>query len=304
METIAISRRTARRSLLLIAIAAVLWGTVGVTTKTLYRLTPTTPISVGFFRLAFAAPILLAACWARLGRRAFAVEWRGLRAMLLVGAMLACYQVCFFAAVADAGVVIATLVTLCSAPVLVALFSVALLRQRLAMATALALACAIAGTMLLVVTPDAGSHASVRGVLLALASAAGYAAIALAARGLARRYHPLQVTAIGFAAGALLLLPIALAAGLVVSYPAAGWLLLVYLGAVPSALGYGLYLTGMRVTLAPVASIVTLIEPLTATILAWTLLGERLGPWGVPGALLLLSALAVLYRGAAPESSA
>jgi DME family drug/metabolite transporter len=283
---------------LLIALAAMLWGTVGVTTKILYQTTPTTPLSVGFFRLAFATPILLAACWSRLGRRAFVVDRRGLRTMLLVGAMLAFYQVCFFAAVADAGVTIATLITLCTAPVLVALFSVALLRQRLAVATLLALACAVAGTVLLVATPDNASHASGRGVLLALMSASGYAVIALTARGLARRYHPLQVTAIGFAAGAALLLPVALAAGLVVAYPAAGWLLLVYLGAVPSALGYGLYLTGMRVTLAPVASIVTLLEPLTATILAWTLLGERLGPWGLPGAVLLLGALAVLYRGA------
>jgi DME family drug/metabolite transporter len=298
METIA-QVRDARRGLLLIALAAMLWGTVGVTTRELYRLTPATPISVGFFRLAFAAPILLAACRLRLGRRAFVVGWRGLPAMLLVGAMLAFYQVCFFAAVADAGVVIATLITLCSAPVLVALFSVALLRQRVALATVLALACAVSGTVLLVATPDASSQASVHGVLLALASASGYAVIALAARGLARRYHPLQVTAIGFAAGALLLLPIALAAGLVISYPAGGWLLLVYLGAIPSALGYGLYLTGMRVTQAPIASIVTLIEPLTATVLAWTLLGERLGPWGVPGAILLFVALAVLYRGAA-----
>lgn len=298
METVALVRGAGRRGLLLIALAAILWGTVGVTTKLLYCVTPTTPLSVGFFRLAFAAPILVVACWSRLGRRAFAVERRGLLTMLLIGAMLALYQVCFFAAVADAGVVIATLITLCTAPVLVALFSLALLRERLALATALALACAIAGTALLVATPNAGSHTSGRGVLLALVSAAGYAVMALAARALAHRYHPLQVTAVGFASGAVLLLPIALAAGLVVAYPAAGWLLLVYLGVVPSALGYGLFLMGMRATAASVASIVTLAEPLTATILAWTLLGERLGAGGLPGAALLLGALAVLYRGA------
>lgn len=299
METVAAARAATRRGLLLIALAAVLWGTVGVSTKLLYRMTPTTPLSVGFFRLAFAAPILAVACWSRLGRRSFAVERGGLLMMLLVGAMLACYQVCFFAAVADAGVVIATLVTLCTAPLLVALFSVVLLRERPSRSTLLALTCALAGTALLVLKPDSGSHAGGRGVLLALGSATGYAVLALAARALARRYHPLQVTAIGFSAGAILLLPIALASGLTVAYPAAGWLLLLYLGAVPSALGYGIFLAGMRLTPAPVASIVTLLEPLTATILAWTLLGERLGSLGVPGAVLLLGALVALYRGAA-----
>jgi DME family drug/metabolite transporter len=299
VDSIAQVRGAARRGLLLIALAALLWGTVGVTTKILYRTTPTTPLSVGFFRLAFAAPILAVACWSHLGRRTLAVERRGLATMLLVGAMLALYQVCFFAAVADVGVAIATLITLCTAPVLVALFSVALLRERLAAATVLALAVAVAGTALLAATPGAGSHAGGRGVLLALASAAGYAVMALAARALARRYHPLQVTAIGFTTGAVLLLPIALAAGLVAAYPMAGWLLLAYLGAIPSALGYGLFLTGMRATPAPIASTVTLVEPLTAAVLAWTLLGERLGPGGLPGAVLLMGALAVLYRSAA-----
>jgi DME family drug/metabolite transporter len=282
---------------LLIALAALLWGTVGVATKTLYRVSPATPLSVGFFRLAFAAPILALACWARPERRARAVAWRDRAAMFLVGAMLALYQVCFFAAVADAGVVIATLITLCTAPVLVALCSAALLRERLAGAAMLALACAIAGTVLLVAAPGAGLRAGGRGVLLALTAALGYAVLALAARTLARRHHPLQVTAVGFTVGAALLLPFALAAGLVVTYPAVGWLLLVYLGAVPSALGYGLFLSGMRTTLAPVASIVTLVEPLTATVLAWTLLGEGLGPWSVPGAALLLGAFILLYRG-------
>jgi DME family drug/metabolite transporter len=53
----------------------------------------------------------------------------------------------------------------------------------------------------------------------------------------------------------------------------------------------------MRTITATVASIVTLLEPLTATVLAWVLFGERLGPGGAPGILLLFGALALLYRG-------
>ncbi|HZS87474.1 MAG TPA: DMT family transporter [Chloroflexota bacterium] len=82
-------------------------------------------------------------------------------------------------------------------------------------------------------------------------------------------------------------------------YPPQGWLLLVGLGLIPTAAGHLLFQSGMRTTPATAASILTLMEPLTATILAWILFGERLGPGGLPGALLLLGALAVLYRGAA-----
>jgi DME family drug/metabolite transporter len=52
----------------------------------------------------------------------------------------------------------------------------------------------------------------------------------------------------------------------------------------------------MRTIPATVASVVTLLEPATATVLAWVLFGERLGPGGAPGLLLLGGALALLYR--------
>ena len=86
--------------------------------------------------------------------------------------------------------------------------------------------------------------------------------------------------------------------------------LLLYLGAVPSALAYGLFFTGVRAVPAAVASIVTLLEPLTATALATAFLGERLEPGALAGGMLVLAAVAGLYlrrmgdsnsRGVAPN---
>ncbi|GAC1461850.1 MAG: EamA family transporter [Ktedonobacterales bacterium] len=287
----------------LIMLAAVLWGTVGVTTQMLYRISATNPLSVGFFRLGLATPCLAVACWSLLGRRMFHIARRDLAVMALIGMMLALYQVCFFAAIARVGVTVATLVTLCTAPVLVALLSVACARERLARPVVLALVCAVSGIGLVVGgRPGAArTAADTVGVLLALGSALGYAVVTLAARAIAGRYHALQINTVGFGCGALVLLPIALASGFAVIYPARGWLLLVYLGTVPTALAYVLFLTGMRSTIATVASILTLLEPLTATLLAWVLFGERLGPLGLVGACLLLGAMAVLAR---PEKPA
>ena len=230
----------------------------------------------------------------------FRITPRDLGHMLLMGAFMAFYQVCYFAAIARVGVAIAVLVTLCTAPVMVALLSALLLRERLTGAIVLALACALAGTAMLIwVGPETGGarRDTLAGVLLALGSAFGYTMLTLCSRTLAGRYHPLQPITIGFAAGALLLLPFALATGFVISYPAGGWALLLYLGLVPTALAYVLFLTGMRSVTATVASIATLIEPLTSTLLAWLLFGEQLGPLGVFGAALLLGAIGLLYRG-------
>ena len=79
------------------------------------------------------------------------------------------------------------------------------------------------------------------------------------------------------------------------NYPAPAWGLLIWLGLVPTALGYVLFLSGMRSTPATAASIITLLEPLVSTLLAMWLFQERLGSYGMYGALLLLVALVILY---------
>ena len=59
---------------------------------------------------------------------------------------------------------------------------------------------------------------------------------------------------------------------------------------------YALYAVGLRLVPASVAGIVTLAEPLTATLIGVLIFGERLGPGGVVGGVLLLAALGlVLY---------
>ncbi len=290
--------RSARSGLLLIALAAVLWGTVGVSTRALYDLSATNPLSIGFFRLALAAPVLLVASAVSLGRRAWRIAPRDAGIAALIGALLALYQACFFTAIGYTGVAVASLVTLCTAPVLAALLASLLAKERLTRTTVLALAMALGGTALLVGGgPEDGRAQDVlTGVLFALGSAFGYGAVAVCSRVIAGRTEPLQVNGIAFTSGALLLLAFALPTGLAVSYPAAGWGLLLYLGLVPTALGYVLFLRGMRTTAATAATIVTLLEPLVATLLAWQLFGEQLGPGGIVGAALLLGALVILYR--------
>ncbi|WP_240550251.1 DMT family transporter [Candidatus Roseilinea sp. NK_OTU-006] len=290
-----------RGGLLLVMLAAALWGTVGVTTKSLYVLSVTNPLSVGFFRLALSAPALLAACWLAIGARTFAIARRDVGAVVMIGAMMALYQACYFAAIPRVGVAIATLITLCTAPVIVAALSALFMRERLTRTISAAMICALAGTTLLVgIAPGAGPLPAdaPAGVLLALGSATAYAVLTLCSRQLANRYHPLQPIAIGFTLGALALGAFAMASpgGLVASYPTAGWLRLLYLGLVPTAFGYFAFLAGMRTTPATVATIATLVEPLTSTFLAWLLFDEQLGPTGWLGALLLLAAMIVLYR--------
>ncbi len=288
-----------RGGLLLIVLAALLWGTIGVAAQGVYQLTATNSLSISFFRLALSTPFLLVASGWMLGRRLFQLRQRDLATILFIGVLVALYQSAYLASITYAGVTIATLVSICVAPVLVALVSVITGRERPTRTVLLALALALIGTALVVgVRPGTElQDSAVIGVLLAVASGSGYGIVILLGRSLSSRCHPLQITSISFATGAVVLLVINLLAGtLVIGYPIQGWLLLLYLGAVPTALGYGLFLAGMRKIPATVASITALLDPVTAALLAALLFGERLTALGFVGAALLLAALAVLSR--------
>lgn len=290
------SQNTTRRDFLLIVCASLSWGTVGVANQILYAHSTTNALSLAFWRLAIATPLFFLAIWILPGRRLFQVKHRDLAVMLLMGGLQALYQASYSAAISYTGVTISTLIALCAAPVIVALFSAFITRERLTPITLLALVGALGGTILLVAARShpSGGSVSLLGVCLAFLSACGYAGFILCGRLLTSRYHPLHINAIAFGTGALLLLCLALSTRLVVVYAAGDWLILLYLGCIPTAFAYGLFQVGIRSLSATVVSIVTLFEPLTAAVLAWIFFREQLSPLGLLGAILLLGAMALI----------
>jgi DME family drug/metabolite transporter len=299
------SQPTSRRDFLLIVCASISWGTVGIANQAMYTYGVTNALSLSFLRLAIATPLFFLVCWMRSGRGLFHIRPRDLAVMMLMGSLIALSQACYVAALASAGVGVSTLIAICAAPVIIAVFSALMTRERLTLMTLVALIAALSGTMLLVGTRPHSSAGIVGagfnptptipvGIGLAFLSACGYAGFILCGRLLTNSYHPFQISFVAFGTGALVLLVCAASTKLVIMYPVAGWLILLYLGCVPTALGYGLFQIGIRSVSATVASIVTMCEPLTAAILAWILFHEELGPLGLFGAGLLLAAMALI----------
>lgn len=287
-----------KRSAWLIVLAALLWGTITVSTNALYQLAPAADApSIGFWRMAFSVPALGLLAWGAVGRRLFQVAPRDLGLIGLIGLAMAAYQVTLFSAIPRLGVTIAVIITICSTPVMVGALAALFLGERLTARVGLALALALSGTALLsgLTTPgEAARPGDPLGVALALGAGLSYALVTLSGRALAGRYHALQTVGLGFTASAGLLLPFALADGLVTAYPPAGWGLLIYLGVVPTALAYWLYVEGLKHTPATTSSLIALLEPLTASALAALFFGERLEPAGWVGAALLLGAMGLL----------
>jgi DME family drug/metabolite transporter len=286
-----------RRGFLLVVLAALCWGTSGVSGRLVADRAGLGPLDIAWHRMAIGAVVLLTAHTLSRRRRAGTTTalTRGTAARLaLVGAGLAAYQLAYFAAVETAGVSIATLVAVGLAPLLIALGATVLGHGRPERSTVVALAVALVGLVLLVgisAGADAGTTV-VLGALLAVGSALGYAVVTLAGAGVPAG---IPVTLAGFGGGALLLTPIALLSGLHLTTDPVALGVLLYLGLVPSALAYALFFRGLRSVPGPVASIVTLLEPLTATVLATAFLGERLSPGALAGGLLVLTAVTGLY---------
>ncbi len=292
----------ARLGLLQITAAAVLWGTSGVIAQLVHRSTGMGPLEISFWRLAVSAVTMLLIAvpgFRHVVRAARRDPW----ALTAAGVALAAYQGLYFLSVTTAGVNIATMVSLGTAPVVAALWE-AFRRRRLPGVRATAvITVAVVGLVLV-----AGGHGAdaagpnpTLGVVAALGSGVIYGGSAILGRHLAQHTPAIAMTTLTSVVGAACLAPFAVVsgsqlvpAGAPVSVPVA-WAGIAVMGVFATAVAYILFNRGLQATESSVAAVLTLIEPLTAAVLAVTVLSEPLGAPTVVGATLLLGSVAVLY---------
>ncbi|MEV8591357.1 DMT family transporter [Streptomyces sp. NPDC051180] len=287
------------RSLLYLIVAGIAWGTAGAAASLIFRISDMGPLALSFWRCVGGLVLLLGALALRPRRAAArtAGETRGRRTARILGTGigLTVFQSAYFAAVQATGLAVGTVVTLGAGPVLIAVGARLTMGERLGRGGITAVTGALAGLAVLVL---GGGATEVRplGVVLAVVSAAGYAAITLLTRWLGRGgggRDALATTTWAFAIGAAGLLPAALAEGFVphTDAPLSVVLLLLYVAAVPTALAYALYFAGAAVVRAATVSVIMLLEPVSAAVIAVSLLGEELTTAIVLGTLLLLAAV-------------
>lgn len=291
---------SAVRGLVQVGLAGALWGTGGLAVQLLRELVPMSPLTISAYRMLIAATVLLAVLvvTGQVGALARVCRGRPVR-VVVIGTGTAAYQGLYFVSVTQVGVAVATVVSLGVAPVLLTVVDCVRHRRRPDRDRVLVLATALAGLVLVsVVAGDSSLGPSpLLGVLLALASGTTYALTTVVGAPLTATTRPVVLTTAMTTVGGLVLLPALLVVDgpLVTTNPAAlAWLL--YLGVLTMALAYGLLYAGLRVTPPSVAVTASLVEPVTAAVAAWAVLGESLGVGGVVGTLLVLAAVSGLAR--------
>lgn len=288
--------------------AAVLFGTTG----TSQALGPenSTPLSIGVVRLVLGGTGLAALAFV-LARRAhrrgaFAPRPRltatPLALMALTGLCLALYQPLFFLGTARNGVAVGTVIALGSAPILAGVLEWSLTHRRPSGAWLVATALSTVGVALLGVgggTDAAGtSGTDPLGFLGSVGAGATFAVIANAQRRLLDGgWDPFTVVGAMGAGSAVLSACVLPFVDLSWLAEPAGAAMAVWLGIGTIAVAYVLFTWGLNGLTAATAATLTLGEPLTASILGVTVLGEQLSVLAVAGLVVLAAGLATLAWG-------
>ena len=258
-----------------------------------------------FYRLAFAAAALLlvAAVLRRLG----ALRLQRHRGRIaLIGAMLGVHWFLYFATIKLSSVAVAVLLAYL-APIAIAVIAPFVLPEQRSQIALLALVPAAAGVALVALGGVEGGAVRPLALASGLATAATYAALVLLTKRIADEVPLIGLTTWNYLIAAIAVAPLLLGADRVV--PSAGELpAVVSLGVGFTALSGYLYIWLLRRVTAQVIGILAYIEPVSAALLAWALVGEEL-TWQVllGGALVIVSGLSVVVfepaDAAAPDAA-
>lgn len=281
--------------------AAALWGTTG--TAQSFAPDGATPLAVGAVRIALGGSVLVAfaALTGLISREKAPAMSRAISRdawlpVVVAAVGVALYQPLFFAGVSLSGVSVGTVIAIGSAPVMAGLAGFAALGERPGVLWVAATALAIAGCVLLLGSGSTG-EISALGVISALGAGLCYGSYATASKTLLDRgLSQSSVMALAFGVGGALLAPALLFVDLGWLTESAGIAVALHLGLVATAAAYLLFAKGLSGLPVATAATLSLAEPLTAGLLGFLLLGERLGPVALLGAALLLCGLLATVR--------
>lgn len=275
-------------SIMMILLAAMLWGTTGTT----QALAPETahPIAIGATRLAVGGLFLLGLVLAA-GKLNFK-NWP-IKTTILASLSMALYQPLFFSAVLMTGVAIGTVVTIGSAPIFSGFIEWIFLKKRPTVIWWISTFLSILGCLLLLMNQESVSINPV-GIVLALGAGISFASYALVSRELVEAYSPLSVVAVVFTLSAILLSPLLFVFDMTWIASVRGVGISLHLGIVATGIAYFLFAKGLSRVSSSTAVTLSLAEPLTAALLGIFVVGERLSTFSWLGISLLLVGIGLL----------
>lgn len=288
-------------------LAALFLSTTAIFIRHLTETYQTPALVLAFWRDVFVVLTLLPV-FALFNSRLLAVSRANLRYLVGYGLVLAFFNALWTLSVALNGAAVATVLVYCSAA-FTALLGWWLLHEPLGWAKIAAVIFSLAGCVLVAEAYNPASwHVNPGGIFAGVLAGLAYAVYSLMGRSAAGRGLSPWTTLLytfGFA-GMFLLVANLLPGGPLPGSAVrpldlmwlgdawGGWIVLFLLAAVPTVLGFGLYNVSLSHLASSVANLIVTLEPAFTAVTAYLLLGERLTPVQIAGAVVILAGVAIL----------
>ncbi|HEX9652430.1 MAG TPA: DMT family transporter [bacterium] len=177
-----------------------------------------------------------------------------------------------------------------TSPIFVAIGSFLLLREKISGVVMVGIAIAIAGMVALSFNEAGSAENAGFGNTLALLGAIGGAGYFLIGRKLRARVDTIAYVAVVYSTTALLLLTLTVALNLsLTGYEPQAYLLFLLIALLPQVVGHTSFNWALKHVSATMVALVTLGEPIGASILAFFVLGEKIAAFQVVGGSLILA---------------
>jgi drug/metabolite transporter (DMT)-like permease len=290
---------TSHKNFPVFAFSALLGGGIAIGfAGILMRLSDVSPVASAFWRMALAVPALWAWAWAMRPQDLASGKRIGFsNALLLAGIYFAGDMGIWHLSLHYTTVSNATLLSN-FAPIFIALWLWGVHQVRFTRIFIAGMVVALAGAVMLIGPNAMLGGDRLLGDGLGLVTAVFYAAYQLVIKNARDHYSTARLMAWSTTITALTLLPFALASsGPFWPAQATGWLPLLGLALIAQVGGQTVIAYAFAHLPASLSSVSLLIQPLTATIAAWILFAEAIGPVQMAGGALLLYGIYLSKRG-------
>ena len=270
-----------------VALAAILWGTTG--TVQAFAPAGAGPLSIGAIRMIVGGLIMV---MIPLVKQKFQIGRIPRKKFLLLASVsIAAYQPLFFTGVLRSGVAIGTLIAIGSAPVFSGMID-KLTGNRLSFQWKVSTMISLLGCLLLVGV-DRTIQLDLIGVSCSLLAGMVYALYVKAAQKVLALGPNQLANGLMFLISGMILLPFLLMSDLTWVWSIRGGIVVLHLGVFSAALAFTFFARGLQSVDAPTAVTLTLVEPLTATLLGLFVLHEQITMIQGFGLIVLFFGLAV-----------
>lgn len=279
---------------LAIIIASFLWGTTG----TAASFTPNvSPLATGAFAMGVGGLLLVLSAFRELVNDS--ARLLGSNKLLLVGGLsVAIYPLAFYTSMRLSGVAIGTVLSIASAPFFTVMLECRISKKSVSKRWLLSFAVGVIGIVMLAMGKvnntdyDTQLLSHYLGMLLGLVAGLTYALYSWAAKCMIDvGINSKSAMSSMFGLAAFLLLPSLLFTGDNLFISTGNSLVVIYMAIVPMFFGYVLFGYGLNYVEASQATLITLLEPAVATIMAVLIVGERFSAIGWLGIGLIMVCL-------------